>query len=111
MLIAHFDTSIDERIFSLHISGHANTDEVGKDLVCASASILAYTIARDVEINEEIGVLDDVEIRLEPGDTLIKCHCLSEKAYAYMRRAFWVISNGFLLLQEDYPENVKAIVW
>lgn len=111
MLVAIFDKNEDVKRLSLKINGHAEADEVGKDLVCASASILAYTLAYDVEINEEMGILDDVVIKLESGDTEISCHCKSDEAFRYLSRAFVVISNGFLLLQNDYPENVKTIVW
>jgi len=111
MLVARFDTNKDVRKFSMTIKGHAGAGEVGHDLVCASASMLAYTLAYDVQINEEMGILDDVELRLEEGDTEISCHCKTQEAYNYLRRAFVVISNGFLLLQNDYPENVTTIVW
>lgn len=111
MLTAIFDTNEEERNFSLLLNGHAGAGEVGNDLVCASASILAYTLAYDVEIHEEMGVLDNVVIRLDEGNSEIKCHCKTKEAYNYLRRAFVVISNGFLLLQSDYPENVKAVVW
>ena len=32
----------------LTVEGHAHSGEPGKDLVCASASILAYTLAANV---------------------------------------------------------------
>lgn len=111
MLTAIFDTVEEDKTFSLTINGHAGAGEVGNDLVCASASILAYTLAYDVQIHEEMGVLDNVIVKLEEGDSVIKCQCKNRETYNYLRRAFVVISNGFLLLQNDYPENVRTVVW
>lgn len=111
MLTVEFDIIKEQSSFFVQITGHADTDEYGKDLVCASASILAYTLAQEVAIAEGEGYVTDVKQKLKPGDTVISCKCTSKKAFSYMLRTFTIISNGFLLLQNDYPQNVVVKVW
>ena len=53
---------------SLRLEGHAGYAEHGKDIVCASASILAYTVAQYVKYEDEHGTLKaPAEIKLESG--------------------------------------------
>ena len=84
---------------SLRLEGHAGYAEHGKDIVCASASILACTLASFVS---------DVEnstIDLTSGDTTIECETSDEavvNAYLYAKR-------GYELLAFHYPQYVRLI--
>lgn len=42
-----------EEIVGFEISGHANFDEYGSDIVCAAVSILAYTCINTLDKNEK----------------------------------------------------------
>ena len=84
---------------SLRLEGHAGYAEHGNDIVCASASILAYTLAsfvRDVENS----IVD-----LTSGDTTIECETSDEavtNAYLHTKR-------GYQLLAFNYPQYVRLI--
>ena len=88
------------------ITGHAQSDEKGKDLICASASILAYTLADFVrKANEEDKLKFDL-IVLEEGDTIISCTPYYENKTEVIT-AFDAICRGFELLARDYPDNIS----
>jgi uncharacterized protein YsxB (DUF464 family) len=95
MLVATY-TEIGE-ILSLRLEGHAGYAEVGKDIVCASASILAYTLAYIVQQEDETA-----DIRLDSGDTVIEC-----VETPTIRTAFEHTLIGLGLLEQNYPQYVK----
>ena len=53
MITAEFDFNMETLEASLIVRGHASFAEIGTDIVCASASILTYTIAEIVQQMEE----------------------------------------------------------
>ena len=87
---------------SLRLEGHAGYAEIGKDIVCASASILAYTLAAIVE-NHGI----DTYINLESGDTTIECVCTDHPLMDVIRDAFNFANVGYSLLAHNYPQYVR----
>lgn len=72
----------------LTLSGHALHAPKGEDIVCAAASILAYTL---IEGGAEAEELADGSLRLSGED----------------RDAFRLIAGGFRLLAYNYPENIR----
>ena len=82
---------------SLRLEGHAGYAEIGKDIVCASASILAYTLASIVESLDE-----DATISLKSGDSIIEC--VSDPS---TRNAFNYTKVGYALLEQNYPQYVS----
>ena len=85
---------------SLRVEGHAGYAEHGKDIVCASASILAYTLASFVS-----GV-ENSTVDLTSGDTTIECETSDEtvvNAYLHTKR-------GYELLAFNYPQYVRLDV-
>ena len=88
------------------IVGHAGSAEKGKDLICASASILAYTLAEYVKkVKAEDKVKFDLTV-LEEGDTIISCSPYYENK-TEITTVFDAICRGFELLARDYPENIS----
>ena len=76
MIKAVFERREEERVITLTVYGHACYAEIGTDIVCASASILTYTIAEIVQGMYEKGNLEEYPIiRLNGGDALIECKC------------------------------------
>ena len=57
----------------LTVTGHAGAAEPGHDLVCASASILAYTLAANVANMADNGQVREPIIKTMEGDTEISC--------------------------------------
>ena len=88
------------------IEGHAQSGEVGHDLVCASASILAHTIATLVENMKAAGQTRYPTIELREGHTVIAAN-MPSRYKALVTFAFDAICSGFELLARDYPENIS----
>ena len=88
------------------VEGHAQSGEVGHDLVCASATILVYTLATLVENMERAGQIRYPTIELNEGQALIVCKVPS-KYKATVTFAFDAICAGFDLLAHDYPDNIS----
>jgi uncharacterized protein YsxB (DUF464 family) len=94
---------------SLRLEGHAGYAEIGKDIVCASASILAYTVAQFVMEAEHKGDLTaPAEIKLESGDTVISCEPTDDIFYG-MQAMFLFAKTGYALLEHNYPQYVRLI--
>ena len=90
---------------SLRVEGHAGYAEHGNDIVCASASILAYTLASIV------ASFTDVEsvIDFTSGDTTIECICEEEETYTKVANAFHYTQIGYTLLAHNYPQYVRLM--
>jgi uncharacterized protein YsxB (DUF464 family) len=87
----------------IHAKGHANYAERGKDIVCASVSILIYTLIESID-ERELSLPPVIEAKA--GETLIRVKPKSENR-GKICAVFEVIANGFELLQKNFPENVK----
>lgn len=90
----------------LTVTGHANSAEPGHDLVCASASMLAYTLAANVANMADIGQVRQPIIENNEGNTEISCtprHNLKNT----VALIFDTVCVGFELLAHDYPEYIK----
>lgn len=90
----------------LTVEGHANSGESGRDLVCASASILTYTLASFVSNMAEAGQLKSKGIKLDEGNARINCSPQARHEAA-VTLVFDSICGGFELLAKNYPEYVK----
>lgn len=88
------------------VKGHAGSDEPGKDLVCASASILAYTLAANVANLEEQGAVRDMTAELREGDTEIAC-TPNRRNRAVITLIFDTVCAGFELLAKQYPQYIS----
>ena len=92
---------------SLQIQGHAGYAEEGKDIVCSSATILAYTVAQFVLEAEKRGDLaSPAEIRLDSGDTVITCDP-SEDAFPMIKDVYSFAQMGYAILAYNYPKYVQ----
>lgn len=96
---------------SLRLEGHAGYDVSGKDIVCASASILAYTVAQLVcELDANGRLIKSPIVRLNEGDALIEAECKDFKALAEARAIMHFAKAGYSLLQNSYPEYIKFVI-
>jgi uncharacterized protein YsxB (DUF464 family) len=87
------------------VEGHAQSGEEGHDLVCASASILIYTLASFVENMKEARQVYNPKMELKEGDALISCDA-PNKYKGSITLVFDTICGGFEILARDYPDNV-----
>ena len=101
-------TTGDEKL-SLRVEGHAGYAEEGEDIVCASASILSYTVAQFVMEAENQGDLKvPPQLKLEKGDMLILCEP-KENILRGMEDMFYFAKMGFVLLEHNYPQYVRLM--
>jgi uncharacterized protein YsxB (DUF464 family) len=93
---------------SLRLEGHAEYAEHGKDIVCASASILAHIVARDVDLLDRFNAYKEpAVIKLESGYTEITC--VPTDVSEHIRDTYCFAGTGFCLLAENYPQYVEFI--
>lgn len=90
----------------VEVQGHAQSGEVGHDLVCASASILVYTLASFVENMKRAKQVYNPTTELKDGDALIYCDAPNKYKHS-ITLVFDSICGGFELLAKDYPDNIK----
>ena len=88
------------------IEGHAQSGEVGHDLVCASVSTLAYTLAAFVLNMKDAKQVYNPKVELNDGDALIYCEP-PNRYKGSVTLVFDSICAGFELLAQEYPENIS----
>jgi uncharacterized protein YsxB (DUF464 family) len=93
------------RSLSLRLEGHAGYAEHGKDIVCASASILAYSLASMVDSFEGV----ESTIDLTGGDTTIRCECDDEEILSKVADLYFFAKRGYALLAHNYPQYVRLM--
>lgn len=94
-----------KQYYALTMEGHAYTDEPGKDLVCAAASMLASTLEANVRTLEARGALRECHTELHSGKADIRCTPVSQMR-AIVQLVFDTVCIGFSLLARDNPEHV-----
>lgn len=97
--------------FSLQLSGHAGYAPAGSDAVCAAASMLAYTAAREVLELERGGKLREApRIKLDKGDGEVSCK-FRGSSWDEVKALYRVIANGYDLLAANFPSHVSFTVF
>ena len=85
----------------IEITGHANYDEYGKDIVCASVSSIVITsINACLEIDEDSILYEDLKDKIKIE--ILKEDKITEK----------LINNMVFMLEsleKDYPKNIKIL--
>jgi uncharacterized protein YsxB (DUF464 family) len=95
-----------DNTLGLTVEGHAGQAEKGQDIICASVSMLTYTVAQYVKWMYERHQLKRMPlIELEEGNSRVVIKPKSE-FIAEGLHAFFVVSVGFDLLARNYPEYV-----
>ena len=109
MLVAKFSMDAEKKSVSLHLNGHAGQAEAGKDIVCSSASILAYTVAQNIKMAESRGLIKySPTIKLREGKTIITCRAKDDDSYADVLHTYCVVQTGYQLLAHNYPQYVAV---
>ena len=107
MVQAEFFTNKESGSITLKLTGHAQQAKKGADIVCAAASILAYTVAQALQFMYEQGDLQKKpRIKLEEGDTIIVAKPKAD-SYAEALHTFFVAQVGYHLLAHNYPQYVS----
>ena len=91
----------------LTVQGHSEQAEMGQDIVCSAASILAYTVAKMVTDMGESGKLKKKpHIRMESGDSAVTCKP-TKQYFNEALHTYTVAQSGYELLAHTYPEYVR----
>ena len=85
----------------IDVKGHANYDELGKDIVCASVSTLVIsTINNIIDVDKESILYEEkeneIKIEIKNNNEIVKK----------------LINNMVLMLEDlekDYPKNIKIL--
>lgn len=107
MLTVEFKT--DGKTVCFSAKGHAGAAPKGFDLICASASMLAYTLGEVMrKMYEESSLHEKAEMLLEEGNSRIRAKPVAGR-YDECMHAFYVIQTGYELLARSYPKHVSLI--
>ena len=88
------------------VEGHAHFADKGKDLVCASATILAYTLAAFVDAKEREEKCWCTMCHFNEGEAFVSCKA-NEGCKKEITSGFDTICRGFELLAEKFPKHVS----
>ena len=105
MIKVEFNCNLEFFLLSLKVSGHAGQAEPGHDLVCASASILAYTLASLVDSSAD-RLMERPYIKLDEGDAEITCYP-PMRQFGRISSFYTTVREGFKLLAARYPEYIS----
>lgn len=113
MIQVKFVMDEEQHFVQMILKGHAGQAEYGHDIICASASILAYTVAQVVKAMGHHGDLEgEPIIDLNEGDATISCRCRDSKDFGELIHTFFVAHVGYTLLAHNYPKYVSIdSVW
>lgn len=105
MVKIHFWQDKEKGSISMTVKGHAGAAPKGEDLVCASATMLVYTIAQAMTFYHEQGYLKEKpKIKIREGKSAI--HVVpKEEYYAETLQSFWVAQCGAHVLSKNYPDH------
>ena len=110
MITVTFSSNRDKREASLCLKGHAGQADIGQDIVCASASILAYTVAQIIKAMDSHKDLEETPtISLESGNGIVSCRAKDDYLYSEVLHTFFVAQTGYTLLAHNYPQYVQII--
>jgi uncharacterized protein YsxB (DUF464 family) len=100
------DVVYDRKKHTLTVKGHSQSEQNGHDLICASASILCYTLASAVSDMKKAGDVKKCVIRIKEGNSTISCKPYSN-VESVVHLVFMTVCRGFMLLSRDYPEFIN----
>lgn len=107
MVKAEFTALPKEGLIAMKVTGHAQTAAKGQDLVCASASILALTLAQAVGFANQEGKLQrEPRMKIAEGKTIVIAKPTPE-AMGEIIHAFYMAQVGFSILATVYKDNVQ----
>lgn len=91
------------------VTGHAQSNEYGKDLICASASILALTLGANVGHMADSGCVTEPIVKLEEGNAEISCKAKARYRES-VRQTFMSVCVGFEILATKWPDYISYSV-
>ena len=106
MITARFYCKPSQGSIHMKLQGHSDSAPKGEDLICASATMMAYTVAQAVQFLYENDKLQmKPKIAIKDGEATIIA-TPKEDAYAEVLHTFWVAQCGIHVLAHNYPSHV-----
>ena len=91
--------------------GHAGQAEKGQDIVCASASMLAYTLAQNIIFLQDKGIFKgNPRVIFKDGNAHISCRP-KKTSMGEVLHTFFVVQVGYSLLAHNYPQYVALTMF
>ena len=107
MIKIHFWQEKDNGSIHMKVKGHADTAPKGADLVCASATMLVYTVGQAMTFMYEQGQLEEKpHIKIREGKAVVVARP-KEDYFAEALHTFWVAQCGAHTLACNYPGAVS----
>lgn len=106
MITVNSDRCTDRFIFT--VEGHAEHGARGHDVVCAAASVLAFTLYRAVKLLDEEGEISVFNHSISKGNAEFD-FTVKEDALGKAVSVVDSIVEGYLLLEENFPECVQVL--
>lgn len=111
MIKVSFSRDEGSKSITLKVDGHAGQANVGQDIVCASASILAYTVAQTLKyIYAQGGLKKKPHLKLGSGNALITCQP-KDDYFGEVLQTYFVAEVGYNLLAHNYPQYVELTMF
>ena len=98
----------DGKTLALAVTGHAGKGPKGEDIVCAAATMLAYTLAQNVS-KYRLGLKGRPKIQMKEGDIIVRCRP-KDRHREQLRLVYETIGEGYRLLAHNYPDAVEYAV-
>ena len=98
----------DKGSMTLKVTGHAGAAEKGRDIICAAASMLTYTLAQIISNMHAEGKLKKKPTLMlnEDGSARITAKPKDEH-FDECLHAFFCVQTGYHLLSLNYPQYVE----
>ena len=107
MVKIHFWQDKENGSICMKVKGHAGAAPKGEDLICASATMLVYTVAQAMTFYHEQGfLLEKPKIKIREGKAVVTAKP-GEDFFAEVLHTFWVAQCGAHTLACNYPEAVS----
>lgn len=107
MVTARFGYEQEAGALMMEVRGHANFEQLGKDTVCAAASVLAMTTAQCAEFMGPEKLYKRPNITIRNGRTRVVLKPRPEH-FGEALHLMHVAQTGMRLLAEVYPQNVQV---
>ena len=107
MIKIHFWQEKETGSIHMKVKGHSETAPKGADLICASATMLVYTVGQAMTFMYEQGQLEEKpHIKIREGKAVVVARP-KEDYFAEALHTFWVAQCGAHTLACNYPEAVS----
>ena len=109
MVKIRFYVDRNTKAIKFNATGHAESNQYGNDIVCSAVSILAYTLAQNINDAYDRGYLKySPVIIMQSGSATVNCKA-KESRYSDIINIYRVIQTGYDLLEKKYSQYVDII--